>query len=72
MTAPKLLTGDASFADVSGRRSARPCFNTAPLNLTGHPALSVPSYRQPPTAIQVVAAQFDERTAVRVAFALER
>jgi amidase len=75
MTAPKLLDGDASFAEVSGRTSSRLCFNTAPLNLTGHPALSVPSGVDAdglPTAVQVVAAHFDERTAFRVAFGLER
>jgi amidase len=75
LTAPRLLTGDASFAEVSGRTAARLCFNTAPLNLTGHPALSVPSGADAdglPTAVQVVAAHFDERTAFRVAFALEQ
>ena len=74
MTAPRLLAGDASFAEVSGRTAARLCFNTAPLNLTGHPALSVPSGVDGdgmPTAVQVVAAHFDERTAFRVAYALE-
>ncbi len=75
MTAPKLLTGEASFAEVSGRTAARLCFNTAPLNLTGHPALSVPSGVDGdglPTAAQIVAAYFDERTLFRAAFALER
>jgi amidase len=75
LTAPRLVTGDASFAEISGRTSARLCFNTAPLNLTGHPALSVPSGVDAdglPTAVQVVAAHFDERMAFRVAFALER
>jgi amidase len=75
MTAPALLTGDASFAEVSGRTAARLCFNTAPLNLTGHPALSVPSGVDAdglPTAVQLVARHFDERTAFRAAFALER
>jgi amidase len=75
LTAPTLLTGDASFAEVSGRTSARLCFNTAPLNLTGHPALSVPSGVDEdglPTAVQVVARHFDERTAFRAAFELEQ
>jgi len=75
LTAPKLVTGEASFAEVSGRTSARLCFNTAPLNLTGHPALSVPSGVDAdglPTAAQLVSAHFDESTAFRAAFALER
>jgi len=74
MTAPKLLTEAASFAEVSGRTASRLCFNTAPLNLTGHPALSVPSGVDEaglPTAVQVVGAHFDEATAFRVAFAVE-
>jgi amidase len=75
LTAPELLTGDASFAEVSGRTAARLCFNTAPLNLTGHPALSVPSGVDGdglPTAAQLVGAHFDETTVFRAAFALER
>jgi amidase len=75
MTAPKLLTGEASFAEVSGRTAARLCFNTAPLNLTGHPAVSVPSGVDGdglPTAVQIVGSHFHERTAFRAAFAVER
>jgi amidase len=75
LTAPKLLTGDASFAEVSGRTAARLCYNTAPLNLSGHPALSVPSGVDGdglPTAVQIVGAHFDEATAFRAAFVLER
>jgi amidase len=75
ITAPKLLTGDASFAEVSGRTAARLCFNTAPLNLTGHPAVSVPSgvdHDGLPTAAQLIAPHFGERTALRAAYALER
>jgi amidase len=75
LTAPKLLAGEASFAEVSERTSARLCFNTAPLNLTGHPALSIPSGVDAdglPTAVQVVGRHFGERTAFRAAFALER
>jgi amidase len=75
LTAPKLLTGGASFAEVSGRTAARLCYNTAPLNLSGHPALSIPSGADDeglPTAAQIIAAHFDEPTAFRAAFALER
>jgi len=75
LTAPELLTGEASFAEVSGRTAARLCFNTAPLNLTGHPALSIPSGVDGdglPTAVQIVGSHFHEATAFRAAFALER
>jgi amidase len=74
LTAPKLLAAGASFAEVSSRTSARLCYDTAPLNLSGHPGLSVPSGVDGdglPTAVQIVAAHFDERTAFRAAFALE-
>jgi amidase len=73
LTAAKLLTGKASFAEVSGRMSAL-CYNTAPLNLTGHPVVSVPSGVDGdglPTAVQIVAGSFCEETAFRAAFALE-
>jgi amidase len=75
MTAPELLTGDVAFADVSGRTAARLCYNTAPLNLSGHPALSVPSGVDVdglPTGAQIIGGHFDDATAFRVAFALER
>jgi amidase len=75
ITAPQLLAGEASFAEVSGRTAASLCFNTAPLNLSGHPALSVPSGVDElglPTAAQIVAPHFADATAFRAAFALER
>jgi amidase len=75
LTAPKLLTSDASFAEVSGRTSARLCYNTAPLNLSGHPAISLPSGEDAeglPTAAQIVAGAFREETAFRAAFVVER
>jgi amidase len=75
ITAPKLLEGKASFAEVSSRTSASLCYNTAPLNLSGHPALSVPSGVDEdglPTGAQLVAAPFADATAFRAAFALER
>lgn len=74
-TAPRLLEGPATFAEISSRTSASMCFNTAPLNLTGHPALSIPSGVDAgglPTAVQLVAPHFDELTAFRAAFELER
>jgi amidase len=75
MTAPRLLEGSVSFAEISARTSTTLCFNTAPLNLTGHPAVSVPSGSDEnglPTAVQLVASHFDDATAFRVAFELER
>ena len=75
VTAPRLLDGDQSFATISTRTSASLPYNTSPLNLSGHPALSVPSGTDGdglPTAVQLVAAHFDERTAFRAAFELER
>jgi amidase len=74
-TAPRLLDGTPSFAEVAARTSATLCFNTAPLNLTGHPALSIPSGGDDaglPTGVQIVSAYFREATAFRAAFELER
>ncbi len=75
ITAPRLLEGPASFAEIAARTSAALCFNTAPLNLSGHPALSVPSGADAdglPTAVQLVGAHWGERQAFRAAFVLER
>ena len=75
LTAPELLQGEASFAELSGRTAARLCYNTAPLNLSGHPALSVPSGTDSdglPTAVQLIGHHFEERLVFRAAFALER
>jgi amidase len=75
LTAPTLLTEDASFAEVSGRTAARLCYNTMPLNLSGHPGFSVPSGVDGeglPTAVQIVGPHFGEATAFRAAFAVER
>ena len=50
-------------------------FNTAPLNLSGHPALSVPTEwgrdGALPTAVQLIAPHFREHEAFRAAFVLE-
>jgi amidase len=74
-TAPRLPEAPTTFAEIAARTSATMCFNTAPLNLTGHPALSVPSGTDAaglPTAVQLIAAHFDELTAFRAAFEVER
>ena len=52
----------------------RAMLNTCPLNLTGHPALTVPCGRVAnglPTGLQIVARRFGERTVYRAGFALE-
>jgi amidase len=75
VTAPVLPAGRAPFAEVAARTSEALCFNTAPLNLSGHPAISIPSGSDAsglPTAVQLVAGHFDEPTAFRAAFELER
>ena len=75
ITAPRLLEGPASFAEIAARTSAALCFNTAPLNLSGHPALSVPSGADAdglPTAVQLVGPHWGETQAFRAAFVVER
>jgi amidase len=74
-TAPRLLDGPASDFELINRTAATLCFNTAPLNLTGHPAISFPSGYDAdglPTAVQLIASHFDDYTAFQAAFALER
>jgi amidase len=51
------------------------CYNTAPLNLSGHPALTLPSGTDEeglPTGVQLIGRNFDEYTVFRAAFELER
>jgi amidase len=48
--------------------------NTSPLDLTGHPALTVPSGPGDddlPTGLQIIARRFDEDTVYRAGFAFE-
>ena len=74
VTAPLLLTREASFAEIAERTSAALCYNTAPLNLSGHPAISHPSGRDAdglPTAVQLIGGRRCERLIFRAAFALE-
>ena len=75
ITAPTLADSDTPFSEISGRTAERLPYNTAPVNLSGHPAVSVPSGADAdglPTAVQLIAAHFDDFTAFRAAFALER
>jgi Asp-tRNA(Asn)/Glu-tRNA(Gln) amidotransferase A subunit family amidase len=75
MVAPRLLDVDASRDDLLAHTPPDVAFNTAPLNLTGHPGLSVPTEighaGSLPTAVQIIAPHFGERQAFRAAFALE-
>jgi amidase len=74
ITAPPLPDQPAPFAEVAERTSAALCYNTAPLNLSGHPALTIPSGRDEnglPTAAQIIARPFQEHTMFRAGFTLE-
>jgi amidase len=73
--APRLFDEPPSIDELLAHSPADVAFNTAPLNLSGHPALSIPTTTggdgSLPTAVQLVAPHFAERTAFRAAFALE-
>jgi amidase len=75
LVAPKLFDHEPSIDELLTHTPANVAFNTAPLNLTGHPGISVPTERgregMLPTAVQIVAPRFAEREALRAAFALE-
>jgi amidase len=75
MTAPELAAPGTSFAELSARTADRLCANTAPLNLSGHPAVTVPSGADAnglPVAVQLVGRPFDEQTPFRAAYEIER
>ena len=75
ITTPRLAEPTAVFSEVSVRTVERLPFNTSRLNLNGDPAFSTPSRTDsdgPPTAVQIVGSHFDEYTAFRAAFALEK
>jgi amidase len=74
-TAPRLLDPPVETDVLLTRTDAKLCFNTSPLNLTGHPALAVPSGVDQdgmPTSVQIIGRHFDERTVLRAGFELER
>ena len=75
MVAPELFDREPSIDELLAHTPAGVAFNTAPLNLTGHPALSIPTEwgrnGALPTAVQIVARHFAEHDAFRAAFALE-
>jgi amidase len=75
IVAPPLPAADASLDELLDDSRECICFNTAPLNLSGHPALSLPSGVDEaglPTAVQLIGRAFDEYTVFRAAFELER
>jgi amidase len=75
MVAPKLFDHEPSIDELLSHTPADVAFNTAPLNLTGHPGISVPTEwgrdGALPTAVQIIAPRFGETKGLRAAFALE-
>lgn len=62
-TAPQLLAEGAGAGDIVNRVLGSAPYNTAPLNLSGHPALSLPNGTDSdgmPTSVQLVGRRFDE------------
>ncbi len=73
ITATEIPAPDAPREDKMARALEHIC-NTAPFDVTGHPALSVPVELVDglPASMMIVAKQFDEATALRVGRAYER
>jgi Asp-tRNA(Asn)/Glu-tRNA(Gln) amidotransferase A subunit family amidase len=49
-------------------------YNTAPLNLSGHPALALPSGRDEsglPTSVQIIARPYDDALTIRAGAVVE-
>lgn len=73
--APLLPSQEPSIKDLLSHSPTNVAFNTAPLNMSGHPAISVPTEwgrdGALPTAVQLIAQHFDEHAAFRAAFVLE-
>jgi amidase len=68
-TAPTLLPPETAPQGSATRILRSLPFNTAPLNLSGHPVLALPSGRDQlglPTSIQLVAKSFQEALTIRV------
>ncbi len=73
-TAPELSTEPLSIGELLARTPAELAFNTCPLNLTGHPGLSVPSGADAdglPTAVQVIGRAFGEPAVLSAGVVLE-
>jgi|SRR5579862_2444163 len=75
IVAPKLFADAVPVEDLLAHSPKSVAHNTAPLNLTGNPAISIPTdvgrNGSLPTAVQIIAPHFAEREAFRAAFALE-
>jgi amidase len=72
-TAPPLIT-DGTAEEIVNRVLGSAPYNTAPLNLSGHPALSVPNGADDaglPTAAQVIGRRFDEARVLQVGRVIE-
>jgi amidase len=74
MKAFPLLAEPPGLKDMA-LRSAAMCQNTYPLNVTGHPALSLPvgtGEHRLPIGLQLIGRPFEEAQLLRVAHALEQ
>jgi amidase len=75
LVTPTIPTGPAEIdRESSGALIPKSIVNTCPLNLTGHPALTVPSGPGDdglPTGLQIVGRAFHEHTVYRVGSAFE-
>lgn len=72
-TAGTLPAGDEADATLLARAGGK-AINTAPLNITGHPAVSVPAGLVDglPVGMMIVGKRFDDATVLRVAHAFEQ
>lgn len=73
-TAPHLLPPELVTEDGASRILRSLPFNTAPLNLSGHPVLALPSGRDDqdlPTSVQLVAGSFREELTIRAGRVVE-
>jgi amidase len=74
-SAPMLLQPGSADSDVVTRVLGSVPYNTAPLNVSGHPAVAVPNGvdgTNLPTSAQIVARRFHEGAALQAAFIVER
>jgi amidase len=74
-SAPMLLQPGSADSEVVTRVLGSVPYNTAPLNVSGHPAVAVPNGvdgSNLPTSAQIVARRFHETTALQAAYIIER
>jgi amidase len=73
MKAQRIPGPDASPEEIT-QRSWEPVANTAPFNVTGHPAISIPCGLEDdrPIGVMLVGRHWDETTIYRAASAFER